>query len=96
MMSEIPINTKEIATVRISAKVKQINLEVLLEHLNERIKGFNGHFTNPDCPNRFIGIWRGNKIIFTRNEIRMMVPLTLKEKVIEDFRKFIDEELELR
>lgn len=88
MMSDIPIKEKEITpVVRLSAKIPRINLEVLCKHLD-------GEFTNPDCPNRFIAIWRGHKIIFTRNEIRMMVPLSLKEKIKEDLWKFVNEELE--
>ena len=73
--------------VRLSAKIPRIDLNVLCQHLD-------GDFSDSECPNKFIAIWRGHKIIFTRNEIRTFMPLTTWEKIKEDFHKFINEDLE--
>lgn len=75
-------------TIRISCEIPAINLEILSKYIE-------GNFTNPERPNKFEAIWKGHRIVFTRNSIQMITKISIWERIKEDFRKFVNEDLEL-
>lgn len=93
IMSPIEINEKHYTpVVRLSAEIPRVNLEVLQEHL--RKNGHQADFTNPECPDRLIVIWRDKKLMVRSGRIETITTLTLKERIKEDIRKFVNDELE--